>query len=103
MGLDCRASVNSGQDWQTMAMMTLSSAPQYYFDISMPLPPQRYYRAWEAGAPAGPPVVGLPFMAPALTLTGSAGDSVRVDGINQFGPTDAWFKLDTVILTNTSQ
>jgi hypothetical protein len=28
---------------------------------------------------------------------------VRVDAINQFGPTDAWFTLATVTLTNTTQ
>ena len=40
---------------------------------------------------------------PAITVTGSIGGSVRVDAINQFGPTDAWATLDTVTLTNTSQ
>lgn len=40
---------------------------------------------------------------PAVTLTGKVDDQIRVDGINQFGPTDAWFTLDTVTLTNTSQ
>ena len=40
---------------------------------------------------------------PAITLTGNAGDSVRLDYINQTGPTDAWVTLDTVTLTNTSQ
>jgi hypothetical protein len=28
---------------------------------------------------------------------------VRLDYINQIGPTDAWVTLDTVRLTNTSQ
>ena len=42
-------------------------------------------------------------MVPALTLTGAVGSSVRVDYINQFGPTDAWVPLDTVTLTNPSQ
>jgi hypothetical protein len=28
---------------------------------------------------------------------------VRVDYINQFGPTDAWVALDTVMLTSASQ
>jgi hypothetical protein len=42
-------------------------------------------------------------LVPAITLTGSIGGSVRVDAINQLGPTDAWFTLDTVTLTNTSQ
>ena len=86
-----------------MTTMTLSTPSQYYFDISVPLPPQRFYRGWKADAPGVPPLVGLPFMVPALTLTGSPGNSIRLDGINQFGPTDAWFTLDTVTLTNTTQ
>jgi len=36
-------------------------------------------------------------------LSGSPGDSARVDGINAVGPTDAWFTLATVKLTNSSQ
>jgi hypothetical protein len=31
------------------------------------------------------------------------GDSLRLDYINQTGPTDAWVPLDTVTLTSTSQ
>ena len=42
-------------------------------------------------------------MVPAITLTGNIGHSVRVDYINQFGPTDAWVTLATVTLTNASQ
>ena len=30
-------------------------------------------------------------------------NQVRVDGINQFGPIEAWFTLATVTLTNPSQ
>jgi len=42
-------------------------------------------------------------LVPAITLTGTIGGSVRLDYINQFGPTDAWVTLATVPLTNTSQ
>ncbi len=42
-------------------------------------------------------------IVPALTLTGAIGDRIRVDAINQVGPVDAWFTLDTVTLTNTTQ
>jgi hypothetical protein len=42
-------------------------------------------------------------MVPAITLTGSPGSSIRVDGFNQIGPTDAWFTLDTVTLINATQ
>jgi hypothetical protein len=36
-------------------------------------------------------------------LSGNVGDSLELDYINQFGPTNAWFTLDTITLTNTSQ
>ena len=49
-----------------------------------------------------PPVLDLS-LATELTLTGVIGSHVRVDYINQFGPTDAWVTLDTVSLTNTTQ
>jgi hypothetical protein len=42
-------------------------------------------------------------MVPAITMTGPVGSSVRVDYINQVGPTDAWEALDTVTLSNASQ
>jgi hypothetical protein len=36
-------------------------------------------------------------------MAGPVGSSVRVDYINQFGPTDAWVALETVTLSNPSQ
>jgi hypothetical protein len=68
----------------------------------LPLQPQRFYRAWQTGAPSVVPSLDL-HLVPAITLTGAIGHSVRLDYINQFGPTDAWFTLDMVTLTNTSQ
>ena len=85
-----------------MATMTTSNASQFYFDVSEPLPPQRFFRAWQTGTPGVRPSLDL-HLVPAITLTGSIGRSVRVDYINQFGPTDAWVTLDTLTLTNTSQ
>jgi hypothetical protein len=35
--------------------------------------------------------------------TGAIGSSVRIDYINQFGPTNAWVTLDTVTLTSSPQ
>ncbi len=90
-------------NWQPLDAVPMPSSPQCYFDLSSPLPPQRLYRAWQTETPGLVPVLTLPGMVPALTLTGSAGTKVRVDGINQIGPTDAWFTLDTVTLTNTTQ
>jgi predicted small lipoprotein YifL len=101
-GLDYRDNLGPTANWQTMATMTLSNASQYYFDVSEPLPPQRYYRAWQTGTPSVMPFLDL-HLVPAITLAGNIGHSVRVDYINQFGPTDAWVTLDTVTLTNTPQ
>jgi alpha-tubulin suppressor-like RCC1 family protein len=89
-------------DWAALASIFLTNDSQWYFDLSTPLPPQRFYRAWQTGTPGMRPSLGL-HMVPAITLTGSIGHSVRVDAINQFGPIDAWFTLDTVTLTNTPQ
>jgi len=42
-------------------------------------------------------------MVSAITLTGDTGSSLRLDCMNQSGPTDAWATFDTVTLTNTWQ
>lgn len=42
-------------------------------------------------------------MATEIPLSGPIGSSVRVDHINQVGPTNAWVTLDTVVLTNSPQ
>ncbi len=102
LGLDYRDNLGPATNWQTMATMTLSNASQFYFDVSQPLPPQRFYRAWQMGTPAVVPSLDMK-LVPALTVTGNVGDSLRLDYINQFGPTDAWVTLATVKLTNTSQ
>jgi hypothetical protein len=68
----------------------------------MPLPPQRFYRAWQTGTPSVVPSLNLNFV-PAITLTGNVGDSLRLDYINAIGPTNDWVTLATVTLTNTSQ
>ena len=101
-GLDYSDNPGPIANWETMATMTLSNASQYCFDVSAPLPPQRFYRAWQAGTPIVMPSLDL-HLVPALTLTGSIGDSLRLDYINQVGPVDAWGTLDTVTLTNSSQ
>jgi hypothetical protein len=101
-GLDYRDNLGPTANWQTVATMTLSNASQFYFDVSEPLPPQRFYRAWQTGTPGVTPSLDL-HLVPAITLTGNIGHSVRVDYINQVGPIDAWVTLATVTLTNTSQ
>jgi hypothetical protein len=101
VGLDYSDDPGSTADWKTMATMTLSNTSQFYFDVSEPLPPQRFYRVWQTGTSSAPSA-NLNFV-PAIKLTGNVGDSLRLDYINQTGPTDAWVTLDTVTLTSTSQ
>jgi hypothetical protein len=102
LGLDYGDNLGPAGNWETMATMTLSTASQFCFDLTLPLPPQRFYRAWQTGTPSVRPSLDL-HPVPAITLTGTFGGSVRLDYINQFGPTDAWVTLATVPLTNTSQ
>ncbi len=102
LDLDYADSFSRAPSWTTLGSVSLISTSQYYFDLTLPLPPQRYYQAWQTGTPGVMPSLDLHLVA-AITLTGSIGGSVRVDAINQFGPIDAWFALDTVTLTNTSQ
>ncbi len=89
--------------WLALDSVSLTSTSGLYFDLSAPLSTQRFYRAWQTGVPTVALTLSRPSMVPTITLTGSLGDEIRVDAINQFGPTDAWFTLDTVTLTNSSQ
>jgi hypothetical protein len=90
-------------DWAPVSAATLSLTQQWFFDSSLPLPTQRFYRARQSAGDPGPPM-RLEFQSvPALHLTGAVNDLVRVDYINQYGPTDAWLPLATVQLTNTGQ
>jgi hypothetical protein len=103
LNLDYANSLSATPNWTMLGSISLASTSQCYFDVAMPLPPQRYYRAWQTGTPGILPSLSLLGIAPVITLTGSIGHSVRLDYINQFGPTDAWVTLATVTLTNTSQ
>jgi hypothetical protein len=103
LNVDYANPLSSTPNWLPLGTVSLGSTSQYYFDLTMPLPPQRFYQAWQAGTPGVIPSLEL-HMIPAITLTGTTiGHSVRLDYINQFGPTDAWVTLDMVALTNTSQ
>jgi hypothetical protein len=103
LNVDSADSLSPAPNWTTVGSVSLTSTSQYYFDLTQPLPPQRFYRAWQTGTPGILPSLSILGIVPAITLPGNIGDSVRVDAINQFGPLDAWFTLDTVTLTNTSQ
>jgi len=102
LNVDYADSLSPAPIWTPLGSVSLTSTSQYYFDLTLPLPPQRFYRAWQTGTPGMMPSLDL-HLVPAITLTGSIGGSVRVDAINQFGPIDAWFTLDTVTLSNTFQ
>ena len=102
LNVDYADSVNPAPNWITLGSISLTSPSQYWFDLTLPLPPQRFYRASEAAPTSVMPTLDL-HLIPALTLTGAVGGKLQVEGINQFGPTDSWFTLDTVTLTNASQ
>ena len=102
LNVDYANSLSPAPNWTTLGSVSLTSTSQYCFDLTLPLPPQRFYRAWQTGTPGVMPSLDL-HLVPAITLTGNIGHSVRLDYINQFGPIDAWVTLDTVTLTNTSQ
>jgi hypothetical protein len=102
LNVDYANSLSATPNWLLLDTVTLASTSQYYFDLALPLPPQRFYRAWQTGTPGVMPSLDL-HMVPAITLTGNVGGSVRLDYINQFGPIDAWVTLATMTLTNTSQ
>jgi len=101
LNLDYADSLSAEPNWTNFDSVMLTNNSQFYFDLSS-LAPQRFYRAWQTGTPSVVPWLDL-HMVPAITLTGNIGDNLRLDYINQFGPTDAWVTLATVKLTNTSQ
>jgi uncharacterized repeat protein (TIGR03803 family) len=102
MSVDYADVLSGTPAWFPLGLMTLTSTSGYCFDLTLPLPAQRFYRARQTGAPSVIPSPGL-HMVPALTLTGNIGDAVRVDYINRYGPIDAWVTLDMATLTNTYQ
>ena len=102
LNVDSADSLSPAPNWTPLGSVSLTGTPQYCFDLTLPLPPQRFYRAWQTGTPGVRPSLDL-HLVPAITLTGTIGHSVRLDYINQFGPIDAWVTLATVPLTNTSQ
>jgi hypothetical protein len=102
VSVDYADSLSPAPNWTTLGSVSLTSTTGYCCDPTLPLRPQRFYRAWQTGTPGVRPFLDL-HPVPAITVTGTIGHSVRVDCINQFGPNDAWVTLATVSLTNTSQ
>jgi hypothetical protein len=102
LNLDYAQSLGPPLKWTSLTSLDLSSPPQYYFDLTLPQPLLRFYRAWQSPGANVVPFLHV-HMVSAITLTGNSGDSLRLDFINRFGPTNAWVTVDTVTLTNTSQ
>jgi hypothetical protein len=102
VNVDYADSLSPAPTWTPLSSVTLTNTSQYCCDPTLPLAPQRFYRAWQTGTPGVRPSLDL-HPVPAIMLTGTIGHSVRIDYINQFGPIDAWVTLATVPMTNTSQ
>lgn len=102
LNLEYTEALGPAPAWWPLVTVVLTNPPQFGFDVAAPAAPPRFYRAWQTDTPSVIPSLDLQ-LAPALTLTGSVGSQVRVDGINALGPTDVWFTLATVTLTNSSQ
>jgi len=92
----------SDSSWSFLKMLTPAADTAEFIDLDFPLAGSRYYRAWQ-GAPSRLISTLSLGMIPALTLRGSLNDRVRIDCIEEIGPTDAWTTLTTLTLTNASQ
>jgi hypothetical protein len=88
--------------WEDLGAVTLTNPPQLYLDLSDPVRPHRFYRAWQTNQPSLRPALDVG-MAKEITLAGAIGSNVRIDYINQIDPIEAWTTLDTITLTNTTQ
>jgi hypothetical protein len=99
--LDYVNSLAPGAQWLSLTNVMIESTPQLYFDVSEPLPVQRFYLAWQTMPSAG--LVLDMMLATEIPLTGAIGSSLQIDYINEFGPTNSWVTLDTVTLTNPPQ
>jgi hypothetical protein len=88
--------------WLPLDTVVHTAPSEFWFDVAGPIRPQRFYRAWQSEMPGIVPSLKLNSV-PAITLAGDIGKSLRLDGINAIGPTNAWETLATVMLTNTFQ
>jgi uncharacterized delta-60 repeat protein len=88
--------------WSGIETLSLVTATGHVFDLTAPIPSQRFYRARQSSGTVAEAVLGIQLI-PEIMLRGSPGSRLMVDYINAVGPTDAWATLDTVTLTNTAQ
>jgi sugar lactone lactonase YvrE len=100
--LEYTDALGPGLTWQALDTLTLTNSPQVCPDLSAPRPSSRFYRAWQANTPSVRPALGWA-LATEIMLTGMPGTNIRIDWINQSGPTNAWVTLAAVTLTNPSQ
>lgn len=102
LNLDYAASAQLPPNWTTLDTVALTNPAQWYFDVTDPLPAQRFYRAWSPNSPGPRPTLDL-HLLPALELAGPVGSHWRIDYINRFGSIYNWSNLANITLTNTSQ
>ncbi len=102
LNLEQTDALSLSANWAPLASISMSSASQWYFDGTGFTAGQRFYRAWQAGETNSAPGLAVHTVS-AIPLQGIVGGSVRVDCIDQVGPTDAWLTLATVGITNASQ
>src|ERR1019366_1240940 len=70
--VDYADSLSPAPNWTPLGSVSLTSTSQYFFDLTLPLPPQRFYRAWQTGIPGVRPSLDL-HPVPSITLTGNIG------------------------------
>ncbi len=102
VNLEYAGQMDSVMNWQPLAELVPSTNFGPVYIDWPPVSSNRFFRAWQTNGAIQPPLLSMR-LVPAITLTGTIGNSIRIDSINQIGPTDAWVTLATVTLTNTSQ
>jgi len=55
LNLESTDAVGPSPNWAAFDSVMLTNNSQWYLDLSTPLPPQRFYRAWQATPPSQPP------------------------------------------------
>ncbi len=101
LGVANSDTIGSSASWSTLQNLVLTTNRNWWFDLSGSST-QRFYRTLHSSATGSDPILEL-HMVPAITLTGAIGSHIQIDYVNQFGPTNAWVSLTTVLLTNSPQ